>query len=73
MAHAAVRLPYATEAVYQQPQQWLAAGVFEAMVHDLRALLSLAEGRAPEPMGAILALIGTLRSTSESGARAGFE
>jgi transposase len=24
------------EAVYQQPQRWLTAGVFEAMVHDLR-------------------------------------
>lgn len=27
------------EAVYQQTQHWLAAGCFEAMVHDLRALL----------------------------------
>jgi transposase len=27
------------EAVYQQTQRWIAAGVFEAMVHDLRAVL----------------------------------
>jgi len=33
------------EAVYQQTQRWLAAGVFEAMVHDLRELLRLAAGR----------------------------
>jgi transposase len=27
--------------VYQQTQRWIAAGCFEAMVHDLRALLRL--------------------------------
>ena len=32
--------------VYQQTQRWLRAGVFETMVHDLRAVLRLAEGRA---------------------------
>src|SRR5205085_2278175 len=36
-------------AVYQQMRRWLAAGVFEAMVHDLRVLLRLAAGRAPQP------------------------
>ena len=35
------------EIVYQQTQRWIAAGVFEAMVHDLRELLRMAEGRAP--------------------------
>src|ERR1051326_7752794 len=35
------------EAVYQQTQRWLAAGSFEAMVADLRAVLRLADGRAP--------------------------
>src|SRR5215208_6440931 len=40
------------EAVYQQTQRWLSAGVFEAMVHDLRTLLRLAEGRASEPKAA---------------------
>jgi transposase len=33
------------EAVYQQTQRWLRASVFEAMVHDLRVVLRLAEGR----------------------------
>jgi transposase len=35
------------EAVYQQTQWWIAADVFEAMAHDVRALLRLAQGRAP--------------------------
>ena len=30
--------------VYQQTQRWIKAGVFEAMVHDLRVLLRLAAG-----------------------------
>ena len=30
------------EAVYQQTRRWLAAGVFEAMVHDLRTLHRIA-------------------------------
>src|ERR1051325_4012878 len=33
--------------VYQQTQRWIAAGCFEAMVHDLRELLRLAAGRTP--------------------------
>src|SRR5512146_645019 len=40
--------------VYQQSQRWLRAGVFEAMVHDLRMLLRLAEGRREQPSGTIL-------------------
>src|SRR6266581_953169 len=40
------------EAVYQQSQRWLRAGCFEAIVHDLRALLRLAAGRPPEPTAA---------------------
>jgi len=36
--------------IRQQTQRWLAAGCFEAMVHDLRALLRWTEGRAePRP------------------------
>ena len=35
--------------VYQQAQRWLAAGCFEAIVHDLRMILRLAEGRRPQP------------------------
>src|SRR3712207_6747376 len=34
------------EAVYQRTRRWLKAGVFEQMLHDLRALLRLASGRA---------------------------
>ena len=37
------------EAVYQQTRRWLAAGCFEAIVHDLRAVLRFADGRDPEP------------------------
>jgi transposase len=60
------------EAVYQQTQRWLKAGVFEAMVHDLRMLLRLSENRAPEPTAAILDSR-TLRSTPESGSRGGYD
>jgi transposase len=60
------------EAVYQQTRRWLAARVFEAMVHDLRALLRLAQGRAPGPTAAVIDSC-TLRSTPESGSRAGYD
>ena len=65
-------------AVYQQGRRWIEAGVFEAMVHDLRAVLRLADveakggaGRGPHPSAVILD--GTiLQSTPESGHRAGY-
>jgi hypothetical protein len=57
---------------YQQTQRWLQAGCFEAMVHDLRYLLRLAEGRAPDPSAAILDSR-TVQSTPTSGARAGYD
>jgi transposase len=60
------------EAVYQQMRRWLAAGVFEEMVHDLRVLLRLSEGRAPAPTAAILDSR-TLQSTPESGHRGGWD
>jgi transposase len=60
------------EAVYQQTQRWLSAGVFEAMVHDLRALLRLASGRTPDPTAAILDSR-TLPSSPESGHRSGYD
>jgi len=60
------------EAVYQQTQRWLRAGVFEAVVHDLRILLRLGEGRDKEPTAAILESR-TLRSTPESSHRAGYD
>src|SRR4029453_13660198 len=60
------------EAVYQQTQRWLKAGVFEEIIHDLRVLLRLSEGRAPDPTAAILDSR-TLRSTPESGSRGGYD
>ena len=59
-------------AVYQRTQRWLAAGVFEAMVHDLRSLVRLPEGRPPAPTATVLDGR-TLQSTVESGARAGYD
>src|SRR3954452_12906678 len=59
-------------AVYQQTRRWLAAGCFEAIVHDLRAVLRFAEGREPEPTAAILDSR-TLQSSPESGGRAGYD
>jgi transposase len=50
----------------------MAAGVFEMIVHDLRELLRLVQGRAPTPTAAILDSR-TLQSTPESGARAGYD
>ena len=58
--------------VYQQTQRWLAAGSFEAIVHDLRVMLRLAEGRNAEPSAAIFDAR-TMQSTPESGARAGYD
>lgn len=60
------------EMVYQQTQRWLNAGVFAAMVHDLRQLLRLAEGRKAAPTAAIFDSR-TLQSTVESGHRAGYD
>jgi transposase len=68
----ATRPAYTREAVYQQTRRWLSAGVFEAMVHDLRVLLRLSEGRAPDPTAAVLDSR-TLRSTPESGSRGGYD
>ena len=59
-------------AVHQQAHRWLAAGCFEALAQDLRAVLRLAAGRKEEPTAAILDSR-TLRSTPESGPRAGYD
>jgi transposase len=58
--------------VYQQTRRWMAAGSFEAIIHDVRTLLRLAAGRSPEPSAAIFDSR-TLQSTPESGARAGYD
>jgi transposase len=57
-------------AVSQQTQRWLKAGVFEAIVNDLRAVLRLAQGRNAQP-SATMCDRRTLPSSPESGHRAG--
>lgn len=57
---------------YQQGRRWINAGVFEDMVHDLRALLRLAKGKKEQPTAAIFDGR-TLQSTPESGERAGYD
>jgi transposase len=63
-------LPWHT--VYQQSQRWLAAGVLETMVEELRAVLRLAAGRTEAPSAALFDSR-TLHSTPESGPRAGYD
>jgi transposase len=58
--------------VFQQMQRWYKAGVFETMVHDLRAILRLLDGRNPDPTAVILDSR-TIQSTPTSGARAGYD
>jgi len=60
------------EAVYQQTRRWIAAGCFEAIVHDLRLLVRAAAGRRPQP-SAVMVDSRTRRSTVESGQRAGVD
>ena len=57
-------------AVHQQAMRWLRAGCFEALASDLREVLRVAAGRAPQPTAAVLDSR-TLRSTPERGGRAG--
>jgi transposase len=59
-------------AVYQQTQRGLAAGCFEAIVHDLRLLLRGIKGRKGHPSAALFESR-TLQSTPESGGRAGYD
>ena len=58
--------------VYQQAQRWFVAGLFEDVVHDLRALLRLAKGKKKQPTAAIFDGR-TMQSTPESGERAGYD
>jgi transposase len=58
--------------VYQQTQRWIRARVFEAIVNDLRALIRKAQGRNKQPAAAVFDAR-TLKSTPESGNRAGFD
>jgi transposase len=58
--------------IYQQSVRWIEAECFIALVHDLRELLRVAQGRNPQPTAAIFDGR-TLQSTPESGARAGYD
>ena len=60
------------QAVYQRTRRWLDAGVFPAMVHDLRTLLRWTAGRADAPTAAIFDSV-TRQSTPEGGHRAGYD
>jgi hypothetical protein len=51
--------------VYQQAQRWIKAQVFEPLVHNLRAVLQIAEGRQEMPTVAIFDSR-TLQSSVES-------
>jgi transposase len=59
-------------AVYGQTQRWFQAGVFEAMAHDLRMLLRLAQDRNVVP-SAVIIDGRTIQSTPESGSRSGYD
>lgn len=58
--------------IYQQTQRWITAGVFEDMVHDLRALIRVAKGKQEQP-SAVIFDGRTVQSTPESGERAGYD
>src|SRR4028118_1624753 len=64
--------PPPADAVFQQTQRWIKAGAFAAITHDLRSLLRLLEGRTEQPSAAVFDSR-SLRSTRESGARAGLD
>jgi transposase len=58
--------------VQQQTERWIEAGCFEAIVHDLRALLRMVAGHKAKPTAVILDAR-TLQSSVESGRRAGYD
>ena len=58
--------------VHQQATRWLDAGVFEAMVHDLRMILRLIADRPEQPTAAVLDAR-TLQGSIESGPRSGYD
>jgi transposase len=58
--------------VYQQAQRWIKAGVFEAVVADLREILRITAGKKAKP-SAVIFDSRTLQSTPESGERAEYD
>jgi transposase len=59
------------EMVYRQSRRWLAAGVFDSLMGDLRELLRRAHDKKLNPTACILDSR-TRQSTPKSGERAGF-
>src|SRR5579883_1919580 len=72
MSEEAPQREHALREVFNGLRWIVRAGVFEGLVHDLRAVLRLAQGRAAAPSAAIFDAR-TLQSTPESGARAGYD
>ena len=60
------------QAVYQQARRWMGTHLFFQITDDLRQLLRQLHGRDPDPTAVILDSR-TLRSTPESGGRAGYD
>ena len=66
-------------AVYDQTRRWMAAGCSGAIVHDLRKIVRLVDGRDAEPTAAVIdtatasQIRRTVQSTCESGPRAGYD
>jgi transposase len=60
------------QVVEQQSKRWIKAGCFEAMVHDLRAIVRRLHERAQNP-SAVVFDGRTLQSSPESGGRAGYD
>jgi transposase len=60
------------EAVYQQHIRWIEAGCYEDLLAAARKLARTTVGREPQPTAAIFDSR-TLRSSPESGARAGYD
>lgn len=58
--------------IYQQSQRWIRAGVFEAIVADLREILRITAGKKAKPSAAIFDSR-TLQSSPESGGRAKYD
>lgn len=58
--------------IYQQARRWMAAGRFEQTVHDLRLVLRSCSGKDARPTAAVVDSR-TMRSTPESGGRAGYD
>jgi transposase len=53
--------------------RWIEARVFESMVHDLRVIIRIAQGRGNVVPTAAIIDSRTLQSTPESGSRAGYD